>query len=67
MAKKTLGQRIKAFRQIQNLSQQKLADAAGLHMNTIHYIERGTHKDLSGDTLKRISTSLGVTIDDLFG
>lgn len=61
---KLLGQRIRAARQINNMTQDALAEACGLSTAHIGHIERGTRIP-SVDTLFAISSVLGVSTDSL--
>lgn len=60
-----LGAQIRAARKKNGLTQQKLADRAGLAIKTIQDTERGK-KNATYDTLSRIIECLGVSADTLF-
>lgn len=61
---KKLGLKIKLERTKRGLSQEKLAEIAGLHKNTIGAIERGEFS-VSIKTLEQLAEALGVEFDDL--
>ena len=60
-----LGLQIKKIREGKNLTQQKLADKAGIHLSYIGNIEIGA-KQPSLETLFRIAEALEVKVSDLF-
>ncbi len=62
--KRTVGGRIRKLRESLDLSQQALADAAGLRQATISDIEC-RHVDPDLDTLRRIARVLGTSVGDL--
>lgn len=53
-------------RAIARISQQELAERAGLSRPTISRIERGATGDVGIETVERIAGVLGVTVADLF-
>lgn len=59
------GERVRKERLKQNLSQEKLAEIAGLHRTYIGMIERG-EKNITLANIEKIAKSLNVTIADLF-
>lgn len=61
---RTLGRRVHELRAQLNLSQEKLAERAGLHRNLIGMIERG-ETNPTFTSLHRISHALGQTLSDL--
>lgn len=62
-----LSERITYLRKQRNLTQQQLADEAGLSQSTVAQIESSnSEKDPSVDTLRKISKALGVHISILF-
>ena len=58
--RKALGQRVRMFRHAQNMSQEALADACGLHRTYIGSVERG-ERNVSLVNIVAISRALGVT------
>lgn len=60
-----LGQRVRKARQAARMTQEQLAAATGLKQFHISRIERGGIKDVMGDTLRRLSHALSVSIDFL--
>ena len=63
----TIGERIRKRRQELGLSQQELADKAGVNRPTISELESGKQLGLTVDTAKRLARVLGVGIDYLAG
>jgi len=63
----TIGERIKKLRQELGLSQQGLAQKAGVRRPTISELESGKQQGLTVDTAKRLARALGVGIDYLAG
>ena len=57
MKNQIIGKKIKQLRISKNLSQEKLADLAGLSLRTIQRIEKGKGKP-SSDSISRLSTAL---------
>ncbi len=61
---KDLGSRLSEFRKAKGLSQENLAEDAGISLRTLQRIEKeGTNPH--GDTLKRIAEVLDISIDEL--
>jgi transcriptional regulator with XRE-family HTH domain len=61
---KQIGARIKAARKTNELSQQSLADAAGINREYLSRVERGT-ENVSILTLVRIADALDIPVRDL--
>jgi transcriptional regulator with XRE-family HTH domain len=64
---KAIGSRIRVLRKTRKpkpLSQEKLAELAGVHHTYIGAIERG-EKNVTLETLLRVAQALGVSIEDL--
>ena len=59
-----LAQKLKALRKSKGYSQEALAEISGLSLRTVQRIEN-ENKNPSGDSLKRLSTALGVSPDYL--
>ncbi len=59
-------QRLKSARKAAGLTQAQLADAAGLHQQTISHIECGRIKVPSWPAVCRLSQVLGAKPEDLF-
>lgn len=62
---KTVGKRLRSYRTAQGISQEKLAERAGLHPTYIGQVERG-EKNLTIESLEKITGALGVSISDVF-
>lgn len=62
----SLGARVRMYRQEQKLTQEQLAEAAGISASFLGHIERGS-RVLSVDTLLRLCAVLHVTPNDLLG
>src|SRR4051812_32857203 len=61
-----VGARIRLFRKMRGLSQQSLADAAGVTFQQIQKYERGANR-VSASMLARIAETLQAPIGELFG
>lgn len=59
-----LGRRIRALRRSQDLTQEQLGEKAGINYKYLGAIERG-EKNLSLESLQKISSALGITLVDL--
>ncbi|KOG21824.1 helix-turn-helix domain-containing protein [Streptomyces viridochromogenes] len=64
--RRAIGERIRAARLHANLSQEKLAELAGMDRQTINRIEQG-HASPTLDTLIRIAVALDVPLAGLVG
>lgn len=62
-----LGRRIAAARVMVDLTQQKLAERAGIPQSALARIERGKRPQLSVGTLYAIAQALGISTDYLLG
>lgn len=62
----TLSVNIRKYRLAARLSQEGLAQAAGLGHMTVSRLERGSPRP-SLDTLQKLARALGVSLDDLAG
>jgi transcriptional regulator with XRE-family HTH domain len=63
--RRALGRRVRALRDDLNLSQEKLAERAGLHWTHISGIERGQW-NIGLSTICKVARGLGVSLSDLF-
>jgi len=63
--KNNVGGNIARERHNQNMTQEQLADFSDLTINYLSKIERGTVKQVGANTLYKIATALGVTMDSL--
>ena len=59
-----IGRRVRKLREERHLTQEALAEAAGVSVPYVSHIERGIKKPSLG-TLLRLSAVLGVTVDTL--
>ena len=64
MTDNQLAQKVKALRKSKGYSQEALAEISGLSLRTVQRIEN-ENKNPSGDSLKRLSSALGVSPDYL--
>ena len=62
-----LAQNIKKLRKQHKISQEELAKNAGITYSTLIKIESGANKNPTLETLKKISSTLKVTLDELIG
>ena len=58
-----MGQRITALRKLAGISQQELADRAGLTRQHIGSIERGELVNVAYVTIQQIAEAIGMTVD----
>ena len=58
-----MGQRITALRKLEGISQQELADRAGLTRQHIGRIEKGELVSVAYVTIQQIAEALGLTVD----
>ena len=62
---KAFGQRVKGLRRERSISQEHLAELAGVHRTYIGMIERG-EKNITIISAKKVASSLGLTLSELF-
>lgn len=60
----TLGQRIRDLRHVRSISQEELADVAGVHRTYIGMVERG-EKNVTILTLSKFASAFGLSISEL--
>lgn len=65
ITQKTIGAKIKAWRAIKDLTQDELAKKADLPYPTLVKIESDAVQNPSIDTVTKIATGLGITLDQL--
>ena len=58
--------KIKELRKSQKMTQQELADKAGVNRLTIVAFEQGTRVNTTTNTMLKIANALGVTVDEIF-
>ncbi|MBI5383863.1 MAG: helix-turn-helix transcriptional regulator [Verrucomicrobia bacterium] len=63
--RRVLGQRVRLYRKLSRLTQERLAEKAQLAPTYISDIERG-QETISVDALQRIAKALSVGLEDLF-
>ncbi len=63
-ARKVFSQRLRQIRHDQDLSQEELADLAGLHRTYVGSVER-CERNISIDNMERLAKALDVEITDL--
>jgi transcriptional regulator with XRE-family HTH domain len=63
-ARKIFSQRLRQIRQNRGLSQEELADLAGLHRTYVGSVER-SERNISIDNMERLAQALEVDITDL--
>ncbi len=64
--KKQFGARVKELRHTKGLSQEELANKAGLHRTYISDIERGD-RNVSLENIYKLAKGLSVVVRELFG
>ncbi len=62
----TLGQKVKELRVSRGLTQQRLAEKAGVGHSLIAALESGRRKYMSAQEVERLATGLEVPSDDLW-
>ncbi len=62
---KTVGKRLRGYRTSNGLSQEKLAEKAGLHPTYIGQVERG-EKNLTIESLEKITKALDIPMASVF-
>lgn len=62
---KLFGKRLKKFRKTKGLTQEQLAEKAGLHHTFIGAVERGS-KNPSLESIAKIAEALGISLRELF-
>ena len=62
---KSVGKRLRSYRQEQRISQERLAELAGLHPTYIGQVERG-EKNLTIESLEKITGALQVPMASVF-
>lgn len=60
-----MGYKIKEIRQQKKITQEELAEAAGVTRVTICNLENGTQKDVKVGNLRKIANALGVEVAEL--
>ena len=60
-----LESKLKNLREKKGLNQKQLAEASGVTQATISRIESGRVRQIRSDSLRRLATALGVTVDFL--
>jgi transcriptional regulator with XRE-family HTH domain len=63
-ARRIFAQRLRQIRHIQGLSQEELADMAGLHRTYVGSVER-SERNVSIDNMERLANALEVDITEL--
>jgi len=63
-ARRIFAQRLRQIRQIRGLSQEELADMAGLHRTYVGSVER-SERNVSIDNMERLAIALEVDITEL--
>ncbi len=61
----TIGERIRIYRLKRGLSQEQLAELAGLHPTYIGQLERG-EKNATMETIEKVSLALEIPLSELF-
>lgn len=67
MSRPTIADNLARLRKMRDLSQEQLAAAARVGIDTVARIEQGTRRTSRPDTLARLAAALGVSVDHLLG
>jgi transcriptional regulator with XRE-family HTH domain len=67
MTTSTFGERLRRIREQRKLTQQELAERAGIRYETINRIENGKHAEPRVYVAAALARALGVTVDYLAG
>ena len=62
-----IGITLRTYRQEHDLSQQEMGERCGLSHSAISRIESGDRTELKLGTLLKLSSGLGITVDELLG
>lgn len=62
-AAQRIGQRITALRKLEGISQQELADRAGLTRQHIGRIEKGELVNVANVTIQQVAEAMGMVVD----
>jgi transcriptional regulator with XRE-family HTH domain len=65
-ARNIFAYKLKEFRVKKSLSQEELAEMAGLHRTYVGSVERG-ERNISIDNMERLASALNIQIKDLLG
>ena len=65
-ARRFFATNVRAIRDQKGISQERLAQMAGLHRTYIGAVERG-ERNITVDNMERIAIALGVQVTDLLG
>src|SRR5262245_34728177 len=60
----SFGARLRRAREIANLTQEELAERAGLTPNAVGALERGEHRHPYPATIRALATALGLSADE---
>lgn len=63
----TIGDRIRSLREFRDLTQEELADRAGVHVDTIRKLEQGVRQSARINTLRALARALDVQLERLVG
>ena len=61
-----MGYKIKDIRKEKGITQEQLASVSGVSRATICALENGIERNTSTNTLIKIATALGVSVDEIF-
>src|SRR5690348_6481718 len=63
----TIGDRIRSLREFRDLTQEQLAERAGVHVDTIRKLEQGVRQSARINTLRALARALDAQLERLVG
>ena len=63
----SIGENLARLRKVRDLSQERLAEAADVGVDTVARLEQAKRSNVRPVTLRKLAGALGVSVDDLIG
>ncbi len=63
----SIGENLGRLRKVRDLSQERLAEAADVGVDTVARLEQAKRSNVRPVTLRKLADALGVSVDDLIG